>query len=192
MAAADAFRRVLASRAEVSAIQRQIAADGQAKALARIAHVDIIGTEKNDVVEIDGAAADPKVMIDVDPGRHRLVLIRAGTRRPAREFVAEDGQRVCLARFALYGQEVELAETGGDDPDDRLLHRVGNMVREAMGLPTELDRTNQLSAERDIISAAAGGHVELAATLGRELVMRNAAAPRMLSGRTRLGQRETF
>jgi len=106
--------------------------------------------------------------------------------------LAEDGQRACLARFTLYGEDVELSETGGEDPDDRLLHRVGNIVREALGLPTEVDRKKQLSAERDIIAAAASGHAELAATLGRELVMRNAAAPRMLSGRTRLGQREIW
>ncbi len=94
VAAADAFRRVLASRSDVSANQHQTAVDGLAKAVARIGHVEVVGTEKNDVVEIDGAAVDPRGVIDVDPGRHRLVLVRGGTRRPARQLVAEDGQRV--------------------------------------------------------------------------------------------------
>lgn len=104
--------------------------------------------------------------------------------------LAEDGQRVCLARFTLHGEDVELSETGGENPDDRLLHQVGNVVREAMGLPTEQERSKDLQLEREIISAAAAGQTEHADNLGRELVMRRATAPRMLSGRTGFGLRE--
>lgn len=106
--------------------------------------------------------------------------------------LGEGGQRVCLAKFTLFGEEVELAEAGGDEPDERLIYKVGNVVKQAMGIPTELDRAKQLQLERDVMAAAAAGQTEHADRLGRELVMRNAAAPRLLAGRVGISTREIW
>lgn len=106
--------------------------------------------------------------------------------------LADDGQRVCLAKFTLSGEDMQLSETGGADPDERLIQRIGNIVRQAMGLPTELDQAKQLQLERDIVAAAAAGQTDHADALARQLVMQNATAPRMLFGRVGISTREIW
>ena len=94
--AADAYRRLLGSRAALSAAQLNAANQGLAMSNAHVGHLELRGVEPGDVVEVDGAAVDPKRPVDVDPGPHQVVAVRGGTRMPARAVTVPDGQRVVV------------------------------------------------------------------------------------------------
>jgi hypothetical protein len=111
--------------------------------------------------------------------------------------------RVCKAEFTILGENVELYEADLVLPtkqhpapercaEDRLIHWVANVVRQAMGLPTEQDRSKDLELERAVMAAAAAGQTAEADHLGRELVRKRASAPRMLFGRTGISNREIW
>lgn len=103
------------------------------------------------------------------------------------------GKRVCFARFS-YDDEVYELSTNPDDanPDERIVRQCVDVLRRAMGLPTERGQFESLRLEQDIMRAAAAGRAEMADSLGRELVMRNAQDPEGLNGRTQFHKRQAW